>query len=531
MLASQPAEALRAALVRQFGASARSAIDAEIDSRLAQRKKLGREDVDAIEEAVLAAVRKRRNAGPNSHALVATGVYATPSTPTRPLYASASAPELAPRSPQRRLPSPSGGRGASVATPSSHRPSTMGAVVAVDFSTDWGRAALRRPTQVPPKRRDPDHFDLMTRYADEQHQRGAEARLEKQRAQLAAFRAGLDAQLEERRLHKEQEEAEDRQWGQILRGRAENFRREQEQEAAAKAQQVQVLRRRAANDMELISRRKDRADNARRQERLQLDTMLEQQKKHDDCEAEAKKALNAKRAKDARELFEAAAKQREAKKNAENEESLVYASETKRRSEQQEAAGNEQYKKRQAVVDSRMATLGKAYADLLARKEREAQDRIDREHEEWKQTRLNEFWQSLEAEQKVRKGVSAMNLTMGATRRAEDGMDEKAANLEQLKQWTLQTAKHDSVEQAKAKQAFRRREEMDDSCLRTIHRKSRLHKSEIGVTEQERIRELLYNKKVLDRMAAEGFKPDLTSTLLIKASNMSSTLRGPKAHG
>lgn len=88
---------------------------------------------------------------------------------------------------------------------------------------DWVRATLRRPAQLPPKTKEPDHFDLMVQYADERQQREDQAKLERRRAQVASFRDGLETQLAERQQRREAEEAEKQKWVRVVQGHTEEL--------------------------------------------------------------------------------------------------------------------------------------------------------------------------------------------------------------------------------------------------------------------------------------------------------------------
>jgi len=384
---------------------------------------------------------------------------------------------------------------------------------------------LRRTAQLPPKAKEPDHFDLMVQYADVQHERGEQEKLEKQRARLADFRAGLDVQLQERQRRKEEEQQERRHWHQVVQKKAEDFAQQQAADAKAKELLKDEQRRSAAADAERLRQKKEVEEQARKKEQEDLLKTLEVEKAHKERVELTKKQGAEKRAQEARANFETVAREREARRAADAEETRLAVAEAAKRSIAREAAANAEYRKRQAIVDARMATLGVACAELEAKKAAALEQRIDRDHEEWKQKSLSEFWKRVEREQGHVRELAATNRTMGSTWRATQGAPEREMAAEQSRIWRQQDAEFQEASRKKGELARKRRDEIDDELLKTMHRNAERHNSEFGVTEESRAKEMAYHKGILDRMAADGFRSDLTATLSLQAHQATMTMR------
>lgn len=89
---------------------------------------------------------------------------------------------------------------------------------------------------------------------------------------------------------------------------------------------------------------------------------------HQEQVEQAKKERSQQRAREAQANFEDAARDRESKRSQELAEAQLAAQEAARQAAVRDAATNAAYRKRQAIVDGRMATLGVACAETLARK-------------------------------------------------------------------------------------------------------------------------------------------------------------------
>jgi len=503
---------LRAALISQFGESARGAIDAELSTWLSSSRdqKLSREEIETIERRVLAALRGRRRGGRGTTCL-------------RPQSMSASAPSLPAsrtsegfwagdiggiqRSGQVEPPTPP------LPTPSSgarSRPSTVAGMVGINQTgLDWARASLRSTAQVRPHVKEPDHFDLMLQYADEQHQKGEESKKEQTKAKLVAFRAGLAGQLIEHRHMREREAEEQRQWSQVVQAKADEFRRDQEQEAEAKFRKKQEYKRHAASDMEQVRRRRQRQAKGRLQESQELEQVMDMERRHREREAQVRQDVHARRAKDAHASFEVAAREREDRQAAEFKESQLMAAQLKRMSETREAVANLQYRERQAIVDGVTATLGAASAEALERRSKAEEERQERHVRDWQARRTAEYWRQVDTEQRRTRDLSSTNRSLASTRREVRGVDGRAEDAEQSRVWRKQDAEHHEATRRKAELSRLRRQEVDD-VLAAVHRNAAVHASEIGVTAETKAREVAYHRPLLDRMAVEGFQPDRT---------------------
>lgn len=282
------ADALRAVLTRQFGASARQLIDAEVDSRLAGRRTVQREDLDAVEQAVLVSLYRDRPLGST-----ATG------SPLRKLTATASAPALL--SLNRQWAGDCAGIQGhgkphlAQSFPSAAAPSIPGTPLpAMDLiGRSWARSVmgstLSQATPASLKKKHPDH------HTDVQHQQG-EAQAPAKNS-LAALKAGLALQVDEQKQKKERETAEAASWRQVIQAQAEQHDRESREKENKAVERSEERKRNAAESNEAVERRKkDPWIKAKEQE--DLDRVLSLEKRHAESQASRKMEAHHKRAKD-----------------------------------------------------------------------------------------------------------------------------------------------------------------------------------------------------------------------------------------
>ena len=181
---STATDALRGALVAQFGASARGAINQELERRLAGRKRLQKEDLDAIEHGVLAAVREgRRDAGARQLATPAGGSLGARASSTG------------------RLTGPPSAR-----APSAGQKAAMNKTWSAGFQTFSG-FKMNHPMLAPK-----DHFALLAEFADDEHKRSVLEKARERRRVGEMCKVQLDKQMEIQHRRKDAEKAEDKEY-------------------------------------------------------------------------------------------------------------------------------------------------------------------------------------------------------------------------------------------------------------------------------------------------------------------------------
>jgi len=492
-------------LVRQFGASARGAIDTEVEKRLAGRSRLEREDLDAIERGILAAVRRQRSRGSDT--------LGPPEAAPGSLYASASAPTLM----------------AAPATPLPPRISS--AVVGQRRRSSGGGDGLEplassQPLPVRPKLRAYDHYDLLIDF-DTDRKREEETEKTKGGAQKKlTMRSGLDTQILEQEAAKQLLVEERRKDREDVLAKMEAARAAEAAELAAEKAKREVLRKASVQSEEFLDRRKRRMEEYRIRERDEVSQFLESEEKRKSAEEQSVKEAHKRRAQLAREMLEGARAEQAKKKEAAKEADRTIALQMQKKMAETVAAQGLQVTMRQDRVDRIVGSLGTTLVAGIAQKEKEMQDRDERSHNDYARKRVEDYWRELEVH-----GQKVNNMTMiRAQQIAESGKEavlEREADKRQAEIWRQQKLEYELEEREKAARARKAREDVDGHVLSVARENLGVHKSEIGFTEENRQREISYNKRELERVEAEGFRKELAGTFLLGATR-ASTAPGAK---
>jgi len=480
---------------------------------------LAREDLDAIESRVLAALRRGRKARPAGVPWGKTLQLAEDSQRI-PAFAQTAGPTIWAGDTalvQRR-------RGvATPQTPPVLSPtkkalsSSATAPCGLGSLDEEGRASLRRTAQLPPRRKPKDLYDLMVEFEDEDHVRYEEQRKQKVQAQRAAFRKGLDRQLEEKSRSRQAAEEEFRATRTDTLARAEAHRQQESEAVQQKAQRAQRAKQQMAEEMEALSQRRGAEELQRQRDREDLDQALAHQKRLSDEKARAKQVELEQQGLDSRERSKRAAELRRQQRAAEKEEDARIAAAFARRCDERQAEGNKEYLARQKVVDHRAPMGVTANAPLLQR-ERAEEARVDRSILARSRQVEGEHWQKIDT-----MGAEARQLKLEQADQAEKarkvrGRAEREAGLEQAAIWRCEDEEHWARERQAKEREKQNRKTLDSELCQRLHQDKQMHRMDLGNSAAIGGSEYAYHKTITSRMASTGFRPDQSATLLSKVS-------------
>jgi len=378
---------------------------------------------------------------------------------------------------------------------------------------------------VPPRVKKPDHFDLMTRFADSQDDRGDKEKADKTKAKHAAFRAGLDAQLDERSRQQEREEEDAKVWRETIKRQTEEHHKDEAEKERVKAERTLEMKRFAKEGEVVLAKRKQVVEEHQVREREELDRVLAADKTREANQAAKHREVSERRSKDARANFEVVAQMRETKKLALIEEDKGLAAEAKRRSEQQEAVANLGYKTRQAIVDAITSTMGESLRREEAKQAKNLVERVDVQSSQYETKRYIDYWDREEVRERNWKETEQRNIKVGAEVRTNKGVAEREADTKQSETWKKQDAEHHIAMRRKTEEKRLVRDRIDDELLQITRSNLSLHRSEIGVSDHMREREMSFHRPVLDRMAADGFQADVSGPLAMQATQLTATMK------
>eukprot|EP00440_Ansanella_granifera_P026355 gb/GFBE01028627.1/.p1 GENE.gb/GFBE01028627.1/~~gb/GFBE01028627.1/.p1 ORF type:complete len:513 (+),score=139.13 gb/GFBE01028627.1/:1-1539(+) len=499
--------ALQDALVSQFGKSARGVVEAEVDSRLAGRKKLTREDLDAIEAGVLMKLRTHRSSvgADEPRTKEAFSLGRSRSAPTGLVALSGVSP---PSSPQSRT----------------MMASTQGTLSA-SIPVRGAMATLPRAPQVKPF----DCFDLFAEYNTAEFAREAEEKRKEQKAKARKFRETLDVQMDEVRAIRAAEAEEKRKLReQMLAQEKAN------QEAAVaelkKEQELKELRRQTS--MELLATAQRKRDEEVSRVRLEKGAfegtmkLQESQRMQELAEREQDKTYQKTMY---RSQFDECLSLRNERKRGEKEADLKMAKEWARKAAAPSAAelpGGPRFKIQQGQerVTLLVTKMGVPLLERQKAQDRATDHRIEMQRRAHEKQLVDDYWRGQdEHSQKVADMVKTREWQVRGN--IGKGSEERAEGLRQVEVWRKE-AEQASAEELRKEQSRRQaRKDMDDSLFGTMLQNVAVHKSEKGVTEAFKQRELAYNKPQIEQLAVNGFNADRSQTMLMQATLSASTLK------
>lgn len=380
------------------------------------------------------------------------------------------------------------------------------------FSTGGSRAS--QPWAQPrPKLKPVDHFDLMTLYDAEKYRLQEVVSHRSMQDKRAAFKALLDGQVAEQRRAKDREAVERRHaLEQESQAKAVEGRRAVEAELERQRAHKEAMRSYNDGLSAMVTEQRKLRQDERKLEELSLTQLLESERASVEESRQTRLAERADRKKVALEQLAAARQRKQQARQGELESDRAILATMQLEPQARQLLPSDIIAARRAHVDHVMATLGTDVAERLAREARSSDERDDREHEEGIRKRNEDHQQRLAAQQeRVREMLETRS------RQLRDGHPEKglerAADLRQVEVWKQQLAESMTEERERVAKARRMREDMDASLREQMIQTACVHPSELGVSMQQKQRELTINRRRLQQIMDEGFRPDLTSTV------------------
>lgn len=402
--------------------------------------------------------------------------------------------------------------------------SRKGSAASSAASGSVGVGILAEDFLVPlrPKVKPFDHFDLMIEYDSSLHSQEEAARRQKAREKQALVRARLDPQIEEMRLAKEQsslEKKKEREEVLALQGEVAK------EEAAARqrtADKREDILRSAQEAQESILRRKQRLEKQRRREYDEVLHTLETEEKRKAEEAVAFKKLRDERATNFRIYLEETRAERAQRKLQQQEDDRKMIIEMKRVADEREAKAAEAFAARQAQLERNNASVGGPMAKKRAQEEKELNEREAFYMRERDRKQVEELALRSDVREKKLREMIDTNVRL-AKERADRPDPQEAADKEQMEIWRRTKEQGDLEDKEKLDRLRRQRKDMDDHCLDVMRKNASMHRSDFGLTEEIRQKELRYHRDRLEKLD-EGFRPEITQTLRAEAARASQTL-------
>eukprot|EP00929_Paragymnodinium_shiwhaense_P112942 TRINITY_DN81207_c0_g1_i1.p1 TRINITY_DN81207_c0_g1~~TRINITY_DN81207_c0_g1_i1.p1 ORF type:complete len:514 (-),score=152.22 TRINITY_DN81207_c0_g1_i1:196-1737(-) len=498
--------AVKAALLKQFGAAARAVIDHEVESQLGGKSRVGRSDLEKVELSIIAALRDKREQV----------------TTTASMSFSASVPTLRQADPQAHSQlSSEGFAGGSLTVPSLAAAST-GEL----HSSSMPSLGLRTmPTR--PKMKCVDHFDLMAEYVGKQQQQEDAS---KDGAQKVAYQTKLLSRLNESLSAKQAFLAQE---AELQRKDKQVFKLAVEKEEAKQAEErrqgeARFLVRKQQNQETLArSERQRRAEVEQRRRTAAADSeQIEKEKEMFVREKEKKLQDTAQRKKEMQEMLDLV----KARKDRERKEAADWDARIERQAAKaaDDRAGEHQKRvaKNQARVDHIYNTLGAAVVGRKAR----AQQELEERNERYRKARFEQ--QDRDAELKRERARNQVQKMVGdwAVQLEEircRGIEEKEADKKQLEIWTKEDEAFHAKEAAKLARLRSMRNAVDDDCFRTMQQTMPIHKAHFTQSEKTRREDSGMNRQLLDEIMQNGFRSDVAGVVLQgKTAPMCTTIRG-----
>eukprot|EP00928_Gymnodinium_smaydae_P070855 TRINITY_DN54606_c0_g1_i1.p2 TRINITY_DN54606_c0_g1~~TRINITY_DN54606_c0_g1_i1.p2 ORF type:complete len:609 (+),score=202.76 TRINITY_DN54606_c0_g1_i1:182-2008(+) len=569
---------LKETLVRQYGASTREVVEAEVEGRLAGRTKLQREDLDAIERTVLAAVRQRRGTTRiiprqrSSPGLVSAAPAKPALAPASPA-ASRTAPAPAPAHAQQRAappaasaqravpgtPAPSlGGRAPSVHSSSSRaaaamalsgsapalarsasetsvgpkrRPAPYGLAITTgdDTGSERSRVVVRPRYHVPlrPKLKPMDHWDMIVAYDAQKYlEETEEYELAGRYDEIAKVRNILDGQMVEIRALREQEAENKRKEVEEMKAQVEENRRIKEAEEEAEERKKAITKKANDDMMEALRIRKEKAAAKRMREQNAVvqwmadEKARQEQERRDQAEEYHRKCT---KAREERDQAHAEAERRAAERK---EEEMRMCKLAEKMMDDAEAGNQKAVADRMARIDELTRTFGAAIAERDAKEEAALQARIKRVQEESdRKAKEDAERRRTEHEKKVQDMLATRARQI--QERAKEDLVEQAAGKKQAQIWKEQLEAGLRKDADEAEQRRKAREDQDKYLIDQIRKDVVVHPLQFGITEDIQGQEVGYNRAIFEQMAEESFHKDKLDTL-IRTADAKATRGGGK---
>ncbi|CAJ1375595.1 unnamed protein product [Effrenium voratum] len=477
MVQLKAAQALRTALVNQFGESARGTVEEEV-GRYLGRSQLVREDLDSIERNILEKVQRRRQ------------------------VRSASAP-----------------RGISGSKP---QPTALAGLTLVSDSPDSTDPTLPPHMQLamvpkPLLLKPPDCFDLWREYDSIQHAKEQMEAKRRRQEQEKRYREALDEQVHNARSSgslevvnvigaTDQETAAEKQQDRdVVLAQVEREQADVAKEQIKKVQAKAVQKQASLQFLARAEKQKLAAAQRAQAEQAAMDQTLQREGQYRQQEFERRQQHKQEESALMRQQFEHAQRLQQQAKQHEKEEDVRRAAEW--------AQLAPQASKRPKRTPAPISRMAEAAVEQQKAKEAALDQLIESNCRAHTQKQLDSFFaQKEERARRTRDMYAAIKQQAESNRKGED-----RADLWQAEVWreSAEAAAAADRDKKLAKRAARK--EVDACLFDAMMRRAGAHKSEKGIGDHVRERELLLNRPLVQRMVNHEFRTDHTEPMLKKA--------------
>lgn len=475
------ARALEAALVRQFGESARETVAEQVGSFLQGRTLFVRGDLDAIERGVLEKVREKRQV----------------TAASTPLPLGGSRPKSA----------------AAVAAAQSAPVETN--LQQVGSKSSPHLVMVPKPVLLKP----PDCFDLWREYDSLQY---ANEEAEKRRAKQAQAKRHLEAlseQVQQAKARREVEASEKEKDREALLAQVHRSQSEATAELAKKLQKKQMQKEASLELLASVEKKKSEAAHRIKVAKTAMDRTLLAEEQYRQQELLRREKLKGEESKLMQQQFELSQAWHQESQQKEKEEDRRMALEWKRlaaKPQEAELPGGMLHKIRsnQKRVDALVGSMGVALVEKQRAQEAAKEELIEKHCRDYEQKRMDDLFarkddrarRTREMFVDIQKQIDHKNLVKG--------VEDRAADLRQVEMWRENTEAFHREELMKQQAKHTARKELDAELFDAMMRKAGTHKSTCpGDVDQD----LLLNRPLVEKMAKSGFKKDRTVPMLEKA--------------
>jgi len=531
---------LKDSLTSRFGDGFKALVEAEVEGRLAGRKKLDREDLDAIERVLVAARKERRGGGtirprktlsrslPNLSAIDG----ASPPTPPPLQRLAPTAPSALESSLGRPRPMSSGTVGSrasgghaamarSMSETKVRRPPPFGtSILDDDTGSERSRVQVvpRYPVPKRPKLKPMDHWDLIVAFDTMKHrEEDSRFRQEGKHKAIAKFKDTLDTQMMEFHGMQDQERRNKEQCRQDMLNQVEENRRI----AAAEkhANEVKKIKMKEVNDecMAAVNRRRQAEEDKKQRDQdlttawLESERLRMKQQKEDDDREHARKCQQGK------DEMAAAQAEAERRRQARLADEKAGAAGAQKDMDDKVAANRKAVQDRMDQIDRNCKSIGAGIADRDAKAEAELQAKIKRVQEESDRAAKEDA----DHRKSVRDG-KVKDMTDTLHRQMQNRKDEAKREVEEgvkqaelFRQQFKEGLQKDHEKEERARQA---RGNLDTVLITHIRSNQSVHPKDFGAHLTQK-QELAYNRGLFEQMAVEGFEKQYTHKFLPQATH------------
>lgn len=476
--------ALKSALVNQFGESARSTVESEVASFLQGRTLLVRDDLDAIEDGILHKLRQQRQQGRSTS-----------------------------------LPRSLGCAGPRPLTTRNTSQSSKGAHLQMSSTApQLGLRTLPKPILQKPQ----DCFDLWREYDTIQHVSEEVEKKRQKQDKAEKYRQALDLQMKQAQAQREAEDVEKRQDRANMLAEMERAQSAATEELQKQLQKKEMLKEATAQQLVRAERHKRSAARRALRDQEAMDRTLELEEQFRQQELMERQRRRAVESQLMKTQFDMSQAMQERMKREEKEEDTQRALEWMRatsRPQDAELPGGMLHKIRenQKRVDTLVGTIGVAMVERQRAQDEALDLTIDRNYRAYEKKQTADFF-AKKAERRRQAKELFVAIKQQAAEKRERGWEDKEADRWQAAAWRQQDADFAESQRLAAERTLTARKEMDANLFGAMLAKAGAHKMEQGVSDKTRHRELLLNRPLVQRMAQSGFKPEKTVAMLQQAS-------------